>query len=116
MCINWNCGGKSADSVVETEVRIELVKAVVEFGRAVLVESGMGVGTGIGTGTHGMHGPVGETLTQLPSLLGRQFTQDFPAFTQAQPLHKPDLLHLQHTILGTQARSVARLSLLFSSV
>ena len=34
------------------------------------------------------------TFVQLP---GRQFTHYLPAFTQAQPLHKPALLHLQHT-------------------
>ena len=39
-----------------------------------------------------------DKFAQLPSLLGRQFTHDFAAFTQAQLLHKPALLHLQHTI------------------
>ena len=33
---------------------------------------------------------------QDPSLLERQFAQGFPAFTQAQPLQEPVLLHLQH--------------------
>ena len=33
-----------------------------------------------------------ESFTQEPSLLGRQFVQAFPAFTQAHPV----LLHLQH--------------------
>ena len=41
------------------------------------------------------------TFVQLPCLLGRQFTHDLPAFTQAQPLHKLALLHLQHTITVT---------------
>ena len=39
-----------------------------------------------------------DIFVQVPSLLGRQFTQCLPAFTQAQPLHKPTLLHLQHAI------------------
>ena len=39
-----------------------------------------------------------RVFSQKPSLLGRQFEQDLPTFTQAQPLHKPALLHLQHTI------------------
>ena len=38
-------------------------------------------------------------LTQLLCFLGRQFVQVFPAFTQAQPLQEPVLLHLQHAIL-----------------
>ena len=37
-----------------------------------------------------------ELLVQDPSLLGRQFAQGFLAFTQAQPLQEPVLLHLQH--------------------
>ena len=37
-----------------------------------------------------------ELLVQDPSLLGRQFAQGFPAFTQAHPLQEPVLLHLQH--------------------
>ena len=39
-----------------------------------------------------------KLLIQLPSFPGRQFVQVFPAFTQAQPLQEPVLLHLQHTI------------------
>ena len=39
-----------------------------------------------------------NVFLQVPNLLGRQFIHDFPALTQAQPLHKPDLLHLQHAI------------------
>ena len=41
---------------------------------------------------------VVDLLAQCPSLPGRQLTQVFLAFTQAQPLQWPDLLHLQHTI------------------
>ena len=37
-----------------------------------------------------------EQFAQDPSLLGRQFVQGFPAFTQAHPLQEPVLLHLQH--------------------
>ena len=37
-------------------------------------------------------------LAQMPSLLGRQLEQGFPAFTQAHPLQEPVLLHLQHGI------------------
>jgi len=43
-------------------------------------------------------GAAVDVFLQVPNLLGRQFVHDFPAFTQAQPLHKPDLLHLQHAI------------------
>lgn len=39
-----------------------------------------------------------EALEQFPSLPGRQLMQRLPAFTQAQPLHRPDLLHLQQTM------------------
>ena len=35
---------------------------------------------------------------QKQSSLGRQFEQNLPAFTQAQPLNKLVLLHLQNTI------------------
>ena len=38
-------------------------------------------------------------FAQLPSLLGRQLVHDLPAFTQVQLLHKPVLLHLQHTTI-----------------
>ena len=37
-------------------------------------------------------------FAHFASFIGRQFVQDFFAFTQAQPLQKPDLLHLQHAI------------------
>lgn len=43
---------------------------------------------------------TGGRLVQLPSFPGRQFSQDFFAFTQAQPLQEPDLLHLQHAIFS----------------
>ena len=39
-----------------------------------------------------------DVFLQVPNLIGRQVEHDFPAFTQAQLLHKPDLLHLQHAI------------------
>ena len=42
---------------------------------------------------------VAETFEQFPNRLGRQLEQDFPAFTQAHPLHWPVLLHLQHTTI-----------------
>jgi len=42
-------------------------------------------------------GAAVDVFLQVPNLLGRQFVHDFPAFTQAQPLHKPDLLHLHST-------------------
>ena len=35
---------------------------------------------------------------QEPILLGRQFEQGLPAFTQAHPLQMPVLLHLQHAM------------------
>ena len=34
-----------------------------------------------------------DVFLQVPSLIGKQFVHDFPAFSQAQLLHKPDLLH-----------------------
>ena len=43
---------------------------------------------------------VEETFEQLPSLLGRQLEHCFPAFTQAQPLHEPVLLHLQQRTIS----------------
>ena len=39
---------------------------------------------------------VEETFKQVPSLFGKQLEDGLFAFTQAQPLHKPVLLHLQH--------------------
>ena len=45
-------------------------------------------------------GTLDVAFAQLPSLPGRQFTHDLPAFTQAQPLDRPVLLHLQHTIIS----------------
>ena len=42
---------------------------------------------------------AGWRLVQFPSFPGRQLSQDFFAFLQAQPLQEPDLLHLQHAIL-----------------
>ena len=38
-------------------------------------------------------------LEQFPKFQGRQLSQHCFAFTQAQPLQEPDLLHLQHAIL-----------------
>ncbi len=46
----------------------------------------------------GVLGVAVEMFLQVPSLLGWQFVHGFPVFTQTQPLHKPDLLHLQHAI------------------
>ena len=43
-----------------------------------------------------------DRFTQEPSLLGRQFVQGLPAFTQAHPLQEPVLLHLQHGISRTR--------------
>ena len=82
-------------------VRVEIVEHVVELVEveAVVVEV---------DGTSAIEVAFGK-FAQLPSLLGRQFTHDLSAFTQAQPLHKPVLLHLQHTIpLGTQLYSGTR--------
>ena len=44
---------------------------------------------------------VVEAFKQVPSLLGRQLEHCFPAFTQAQLLHEPVLLHLQHCTILT---------------
>ena len=38
---------------------------------------------------------ISSGLQQVPSFPGRQFSQDFPAFTQAHREQEPDLLHLQ---------------------
>ena len=56
---------------------------------------------GIGIGTFDgcwMRGLLEELFSHDPNLLGRQFVQGFPAFTQAHPLQEPVLLHLQHGI------------------
>ena len=45
-------------------------------------------------------GTLDVAFAQLPSLPGRQFTHDLPAFIQAQPLDRPVPLHLQHTIIS----------------
>ena len=37
---------------------------------------------------------AGERLEQFPSFPGKQLSQDFFAFTQAQPLQEPDLFSL----------------------
>ena len=42
---------------------------------------------------------VGGMLVQFPNRHGRQSEQCFRAFTQAHPLHCPNLLHLQHTTI-----------------
>ena len=39
-------------------------------------------------------------FSQNSSITGRKFELYLPAFTQPQPLHKPVLLHLQHTIFN----------------
>ena len=43
---------------------------------------------------------VAETFKQVPILLGRQLVHGFPAFTKAQPLHEPFLLHLQQATIS----------------
>ena len=43
---------------------------------------------------------VAETFKQVPILFGRQLVHGFPAFTQAQPLHEPVLLHLQQATIS----------------
>ena len=42
---------------------------------------------------------IAETFKQAFNLLGRQLWHCFPAFTQAQPLHEPVLLHLQQATM-----------------
>ena len=61
----------------------------VEWFDVVRVVSGV-LGVGVG---------VEETFKQVPILLGKQLEQGFPAFTQAQPLHEPVLLHLQQATI-----------------
>ena len=43
---------------------------------------------------------VEDMFEQLPSLLGRQLEHCLLAFTQAQPLHEPVRLHLQHSTIS----------------
>lgn len=85
----------SDENEVEDVEDVEVVKPVVE------VED-----------TRALEVAFFDTFAQLPSLLGRQFTHDLPAFTQAQPLHKPVLLHLQHTMSKTHFSSSATVYLL----
>ena len=47
---------------------------------------------------------VGQTFEQVPSLLGRQLVHCLLAFAQAQRLHEPVLLHLQHCAMAPQYR------------
>ena len=61
----------------------------VEWFDVVRVVSGV-LGVGVG---------VEETFKQVPILLGKQLEQGFPAFTQAQLLHEPVLLHLQQATI-----------------
>ena len=56
-----------------------------------------------------------DMFAQLPCLLGRQFTHGLLAFTQTQPLHKPALLHLQHTISPHHLTTPLPPSLTFSA-
>ena len=72
----------TAEVEVEQWIREVRLKVDVDGARALKVAVGMAV----------------DMFAQLPCLLGRQFTHGLLAFTQAQPLHKPALLHLQHTI------------------
>ena len=51
---------------------------------------------------------AGGRLVQFLSFPGRQLLQDFIAFTQAQPLQEPVLLHLQHTILRNSPLTLAK--------
>ena len=60
-------------------------------------------------GTFVLGAIVEETLEQLPSLLGRQFEHSIPAFTQAQPLHWPVLLHLQHSTIADLSQSTVNI-------
>ena len=45
-------------------------------------------------------------LLQCPIFPGRQLKHLFPAFTQAQPLQEPALLHLQQTIVRSDSKKV----------
>ena len=80
-------------SVLTAEVEVERggrevrLRVDVDGARALEVALGMAV----------------DMFAQLPCLLGRQFTHGLLAFTQTQPLHKPALLHLQHTISPHQS-------------
>ena len=84
-----DCEVLSTGSVLIAEVEVEQwirevrLKADVDGARALEVALGMA---------------AVDMFVQLPCLLGRQFTHGLLAFTQAQLLHTPALLHLQHTI------------------
>ena len=43
---------------------------------------------------------VEDMFEQLPSLLGRQLEHCLLVFTQAQPLHEPVRLYLQHSTIS----------------
>ena len=47
---------------------------------------------------------VEEMFEHLPSLLGRQLEHCFLAFTQAQSLHEPVRLYLQHSTIFHSTR------------
>ena len=51
---------------------------------------------------------VEDMFEQLPSLLGRQFEHCLLAFTQAQPLHEPVRLHLQHSTISPSSIHLQR--------
>ena len=59
---------------------------------------GYGWRVGVSVGGLAVGVAAGGRLVQFPSFPGRQLSQDFFAFTQAQPLQEPNLLHLQHAI------------------
>ncbi len=90
IALTWSVGR------VEVMVEVEFLARVVEQ-PAVLVDVVVDKVEVEVDGCGALAGVL-DTFAQLPSLLGRQFIHDLPAFTQAQPLHKPVLLHLQHTI------------------
>ena len=65
------------------------------------VDRALLVVVGVGTRVVPLVERVDEQFLQLLSFLGRQFVQVLPAFTQAQLLQEPVLLHLQHATMTT---------------
>ena len=56
---------------------------------------------------------AGGQLEQFHNFPGRQLSQNLFAFTQAQLLQEPDLLHLQHAILSSHAGRMPTVSKIF---
>ena len=79
-----DCEVLRTGSVLIAEVEVRKVRLKVDVDGARTLEVALGMA-------------AVDMFVQLPCLLGRQFKHGLLAFTQAQLLHTPALLHLQHT-------------------